>query len=73
MSHRAEQERRRSAELTTANVALQEAQAQLAHQARHDALTGLINRAAFEAELHVSVQGSAPVGCCSSTWITSSR
>nr|WP_254605819.1 EAL domain-containing protein [Deinococcus sp. JMULE3] len=62
LSHRAEQERQRSAELSTANVALLEAQAQLAHQARHDALTGLINRAAFEAELQRAVQEAAPVG-----------
>ncbi|GGR87828.1 putative bifunctional diguanylate cyclase/phosphodiesterase [Deinococcus sedimenti] len=62
LAHRAEQERLRSAELTTANAALQQAQAQLAHQARHDALTGLVNRAGFEAELHHAVTTSRTLG-----------
>lgn len=62
LAHRAEQERVRSAQLSSANVALQEAQARLAHQARHDALTGLLNRAAFEAELQRAVTAQARVG-----------
>ncbi|GGL07636.1 EAL domain-containing protein [Deinococcus radiotolerans] len=62
LAHRAEQERLRSAELTSANAALQEVQGQLAHQARHDALTGLVNRAAFEVELQRAVTTTASLG-----------
>ncbi|MDR6221494.1 EAL domain-containing protein [Deinococcus soli (ex Cha et al. 2016)] len=47
----AEVERRRNTELTQANVALQAAQNTLQYRATHDALTGLANRAHFQAEV----------------------
>ena len=47
----AELERSRTAELKKANVSLQTIQQQLAHQATHDDLTGLPNRAYFQTAL----------------------
>ncbi|WP_235692415.1 EAL domain-containing protein [Deinococcus aquaedulcis] len=46
----AEAERRRNLELSEVNTALQQAQDHLAYRAAHDALTGLANRAYFQAE-----------------------
>ncbi|ADV65770.1 putative bifunctional diguanylate cyclase/phosphodiesterase [Deinococcus maricopensis] len=62
LSHRAAEEQLRNQELAQANAALQCAQAQLEHQTRHDALTGLLNRAAFEGTLHAAMQSGAPLG-----------
>ncbi|MBZ9752106.1 EAL domain-containing protein [Deinococcus sp. HMF7604] len=56
----ADAERRRSAELTQANTALQAAQEALSYRATHDALTGLANRAHFQAELERAVQAASP-------------
>ncbi|ACO46658.1 EAL domain-containing protein [Deinococcus deserti] len=58
LEHRAAEERLRNIELAHANEALQEAQERLAYQAGHDALTGLMNRAAFEATLEAAVLGT---------------
>ncbi|WP_245528339.1 EAL domain-containing protein [Deinococcus maricopensis] len=57
LEHRAAEERLRNQELAQANAALQLAQERLAYQAQHDALTGLLNRAAFEGALQAAVQG----------------
>ncbi|MFD1731556.1 diguanylate cyclase domain-containing protein [Deinococcus malanensis] len=46
----AERERQRNTELSQANTALEQAQQHLAYRATHDALTGLHNRAHFQAE-----------------------
>jgi|GEM_PF-1650470 len=59
LEHLAAEERLRNQKLTDANAALQAAQERLAYQARHDALTGLLNRAAFEATLHAALEGPA--------------
>ncbi|MBZ9711718.1 EAL domain-containing protein [Deinococcus multiflagellatus] len=62
LEHRAAQEQLRNQELSSANAALQQAQERLAYQAQHDALTGLLNRAAFESHLQEAVQGGQPLG-----------
>lgn len=51
LEHRAAAARHRTDALTRANAALKEAQDRLAHQVRHDRLTGLPNRLAFEEDL----------------------
>ncbi|ACO47211.2 EAL domain-containing protein [Deinococcus deserti] len=50
LKREAERERQRNAELSQANTALEQAQQHLAYRATHDALTGLHNRAHFQAE-----------------------
>jgi len=55
----ADDDRRKSTELTQANQALQEAQEALAYRATHDALTGLANRAHFQAEVERALQHPA--------------
>ncbi|WP_244940409.1 EAL domain-containing protein [Deinococcus ficus] len=57
-------ERRRSTELTQANTALQAAQETLAYRATHDTLTGLANRAHFQAAAERALQNvhEAPFG-----------
>ncbi|GHF91181.1 EAL domain-containing protein [Deinococcus ficus] len=57
-------ERRRSTELSQANTALQAAQETLAYRATHDALTGLANRAHFQAAAERALQTvqKAPFG-----------
>ncbi|MBZ9752315.1 EAL domain-containing protein [Deinococcus sp. HMF7604] len=62
LEHRAEEERLRNQELSHANAALQVAQERLAYQAQHDALTGLMNRAAFEAALQGAIQARETMG-----------
>ncbi|MFC4427269.1 EAL domain-containing protein [Deinococcus navajonensis] len=56
LEHRAAEERLRNQELSHANAALQAVQERLAYQAQHDTLTGLLNRAAFEALLQSTLQ-----------------
>lgn len=51
LKREAEVERLRNVELAQMNLALQEAQRHLSHQAMHDPLTGLANRAYFQQEL----------------------
>lgn len=51
LEHRSAAERERTDAVTHANAALKEAQDRLAHQVRHDPLTGLPNRVAFEEDL----------------------
>ncbi|GGK23210.1 GGDEF-domain containing protein [Deinococcus malanensis] len=58
LEHRTAEERLRNIELAHANEALQQAQERLAYQAGHDALTSLMNRAAFESMLQAAVQGT---------------
>ena len=53
--HRVVQEQLRNTQLAEANAALHQVQERLAYQAQHDALTGLHNRAAFEAALQLAV------------------
>ncbi|PTA68123.1 EAL domain-containing protein [Deinococcus arcticus] len=59
----AEAERRRNLELSEVNTALQQAQDHLAYRAAHDPLTGLANRAHFQAETERLLrQGGAHLG-----------
>ncbi|MFC4425137.1 EAL domain-containing protein [Deinococcus navajonensis] len=58
----AEAERLRNTELAQANSTLQAMQETLAYRATHDALTGLANRAHFQAELERALHSGHPFG-----------
>ncbi len=63
MRQEAELERLRTAELTRANAALQATQRALEHQAAHDSLTGLANRAHFQGRVQQVLDALADPAC----------